>query len=231
MTTMKKANETVMTQDWKESSMERHDLYNFESKIDYILDRSPKGHQNDYLLEVFFFIPETLQINKDSYSKDQFFLDMNNRIRFKTPQMSLEGILDKKNDLSPVNIILKKVRQVEFGKKEEELDIRIEREIRLLACIVKVSLRDQFTYLLNNYKKLLMQGNFENAITRLLTSIENLEIKLNCLREKFVLAQMAIKLREAFQFADEYISLQIKTWIAHTIKCLEGKPIDSNIQS
>ncbi|MHA1149773.1 MAG: hypothetical protein ACTSR8_16175 [Promethearchaeota archaeon] len=231
MTTLKKDSEMVMSQDWRESYMERHDLYNFESKIDYILDRSPEDKKNDYLLEIFFFIPETLQINKESYSKEHFFLDLNNRIRFKTPQMSVQGILDKKNDLSPVNIILEKIRQVEYGKKEEEIDIRIDREIRLLACIIKVSLRDQFMYLLTNYQKLWKQGNFVSLLGRLLTSIEKLEDRLNYLREKFVLAQMDIKLRESFQFADEYISVQIKTWVAHTIQKLEGKPLEKEVQS
>ena len=150
MTSIKNRIDLEKKEIWKESLMERHDLYNFETKIDYVLDRTQKKDHSSFLLESFFFIPENLQINKDSYTRDQFFLDLNNRIRFKTPQMSIKGILDKNNKLSPVNVILEKLQEIEYGQKEQELEIRIEREIRLLACIIKVSLRDQHLHSLSN---------------------------------------------------------------------------------
>ena len=215
---------------WKESSMERHDLYNFESKIDYIIDRTPLEKKSSYLLEVFFFIPESLQINKDSYSKEQFFLDLNNRIRFKTPQMTIQGVLDEQNKLSPIYVILKKLKEIEYGDISHETNIRIEREIRLLACIVKVSLRDQFSFILTFYQKLKKQGNIAAMISNYLDDIEKLESKMNFLRDAFSISQIPYKLREALQYADEYISLQIKTWIAQAIKGLE-KQIDNNLRN
>ena len=58
----------------KESSIKRHDLNNFESKIDYkyTLEQNKK-RKTSYLLETFFFFPKSLQINKDTYNKDFFF--------------------------------------------------------------------------------------------------------------------------------------------------------------
>ena len=51
----------------KESSIKRHDLNNFESKIDYkyTLEQNKKK-KTSYLLETFFFFPKSLQINKDT---------------------------------------------------------------------------------------------------------------------------------------------------------------------
>ncbi|MFX0072811.1 MAG: hypothetical protein ACFFAO_17150 [Candidatus Hermodarchaeota archaeon] len=215
---------------WKESSMERHDNYNFESKIDYIFDRTPSEKESSYLLEVFFFIPESLQINKESYSKEQFFFDLNNRIRFKTPQMTIQGLLDKNNKLSPIYVILKKLKEIEYGDISHETHIRIEREIRLLACIVKVSLRDQFSFILAFSQKLKKQGNFTAVISNYLDDIEKFESKMNFLRETFSISQIPYKLQEALQYADEYISLQIKSWIAQTIKELEQQ-IDNKIRN
>ncbi len=215
--------------EWKESSMERHDLFNFESKIDYILDRSPKEKLSSYLLEVYFFIPENLQVNKDTYSKEEFFEDLNNRIRFKTPQMTIVGIIDEQNKLSPYNVILEKLKEIEYGESSNEIYIRLEREIRLLACIIKVSLRDQFNYLFKNYERLKSQSNLGVLLAKYLDNIEKLESKMNYLRESFLISQMPYKLREALQFSDEYISLQIKTWIAHAIKNLENE-VDENIR-
>ncbi|MFX1337998.1 MAG: hypothetical protein ACFFDK_05275 [Promethearchaeota archaeon] len=215
---------------WKESSMERHDIYNFESKIDYILERTPTEKKSSYLLEVYFFIPESLQINKESYSKEQFFLDLNNRIRFKTPQMTIQGLLDEQNKLSPIYVLLKNLKKIEYGETSPEIKIRIEREIRLLACIVKVSLRDQFSYILTFYEKLKEHGNLATIINNFLSDIERLESKMDFLRTNFSISQMPYQLREALQFADEYISLQIKTWMARTIKGLE-KQLDTTIRN
>lgn len=214
--------------EWNESSIERHDLYNFESKIDYSINKDPKTKKSSYLLEAFFFIPENLQINKESYSKEQFFLDLNNRIRFKTPQMSFKGIISNSNKLSPINVILGKLKDLEYGKNEPDTEIRIEREIRLLACIVKVTLRDQFNYLFDNYHHLEKQIDINALLDIFLSSIIKLEKKLDCLREKFLFTRIPQKLREAFQFADEYISLQIKTWIAEALRQLEERLDDQN---
>ena len=175
---------------WKESSIERHDLYNFESKIDYILDRTPKEKKSSYLLEVYFFIPESLQINKESYSKDQFFLDLNNRIRFKTPQMTIQGLLDEKNNLSPIYVLLENLKKIEYGEKSHEINTRIEREIRLLACIIKASLRDQFSYILTFYQKLKEQGNFAFVVNNYLGDIERLESKMDFLRDAFSISRL-----------------------------------------
>ncbi|TFG02028.1 MAG: hypothetical protein EU539_13450 [Promethearchaeota archaeon] len=215
---------------WKESSMERHDNYNFESKIDYILDRTPSEKESSYLLEVFLFIPENLQINRESYSKEQFFLDLNNRIRFKTPQMTIQGLLDEDNKLSPIHVVLKKLKEIEYGEISHETHIRIEREIRLLACIVKASLRDQFTFILTFYQKLKEQGNFASVISNYLDDIVKLESKMSFLRETFSISQISYNLREALNYADEYISLQIKTWIAKSLIALE-KQIDNDIRN
>lgn len=226
MTSIKHKTDSERQEIWKESVMERHDLYNFETKIDYVIDRTQEKKNSSFLLETFFFIPESLQINEESYKRKQYFLDLNNRIRFKTPQMSIKGLLDKNNTLSPVNVILEKLQEIEYGSTERELEIRIEREIRLLACIIKVSLRDQFNYYLDNFQTLKKQYDIDKLLGVFLESIENLEEMIIDLRNKFLLAQVPIKLREAFRFADEYISLQIKTWVAQTLKIIE-KQLDA----
>jgi hypothetical protein len=144
--------------------------------------------------------------------------------------MTIQGLLDEQNKLSPIYVLLKKLKEIEYGDKSLETKIRIEREIRLLACIVKVSLRDQFSYILTNYQKLENQGNLAAIINNYLSDIERLESKMDFLRDAFSISQIPYQLREALQFADEYISLQIKTWIARTINGLE-KQIDTNIRN
>ena len=215
MTNSKTKNDKKIS-NWKESLIERHDLYNFESKIDYTLEKTEKK-KTSYLLATYFFIPSALQVNKDSYSKEQFFSDINNRIRFKTPKMSIEGILDKRNELSPINTILKALKDIEYGKSNTDIITKIQRELCLLADIIKVSLRDQFKYIQNNYHNLKKQYNIPEMINSYLESVNKLQEKLELMGDKFLMSKIPIELREAFQFADDYISLQIEQWVTGSL--------------
>ncbi|MBD3256118.1 MAG: hypothetical protein GF383_13560 [Candidatus Lokiarchaeota archaeon] len=213
----------------KESKLERHDLYNFETKLDYKFKKT-SSTKTSYLLEMFFFIPTPLQINKNSYTKKQFFLDLNNRIRFKTPQISIKGLLDENNDLSPLNIIEEHLNSIEYGDISEKVTTRIERETRLLACIVKATLRDQTSYIITNYSTIKNQYNLEKIIKNLLSTVKQFQEKMQQLRERFLTVRTPTKLRETLTYADEYMSLQIEDWFSQLFaKC--GKVLNSKLQN
>ncbi len=210
------------TRNWNKSSIERHDLYNFESKIDYTLEVN-KNKKTSFLIATYLFIPSSLQINKDSYSKDQFFSDINNRIRFKTPQISIDEILEEKNQFSPITTIMKLMLDTNFEKIKSETITKIQRELCLLADLIKVSLRDQFNYFQKNHNELKKQSDIPNLINSYLRSIKKLQRKLELMGTKFLIPQIPIVLREAFQIADEYISLQIEKWLTKFLKIFEDK--------
>ncbi len=224
-----KAMDDEKIRDWKESSIERHDLYNFESKIDYTLELTDEK-KTSYHLATYFFIPSSLQINKDTYGKEQFFSDINNRIRFKTPKLPLEGILDEQNELSPMNTILKSMKDIEYGKSDLDSITKIERELCLLADMIKVFLRDQFNYIQNNYNKTRKQYNLPDLIDSYLESIKKLKMKLKLMGSRMLMTQIPIRLHEAFQFADEYISLQIEKWFTRFLKDF-GDKINQEIKT
>ena len=56
-----------------------------------------------FLQEIYLFIPESLQINRRTYSQDQFYLDEINLIRYKTPSLTFEELLNPANQASPLN--------------------------------------------------------------------------------------------------------------------------------
>ncbi|MFX1391106.1 MAG: hypothetical protein ACFE9Z_13660 [Promethearchaeota archaeon] len=220
--TIFKTKDDIKLKNWKGSLLERHDLYNFESKIDYSLELTEKK-KTTYSLTTYFFIPSSLQINKNSYSKEQFYSDINNRIRFKTPKMSIEEILDTKNELSPMNTILNSMKEIEYKNSSGYIITKIQRELCLLADIIKVSLRDQFNYIQNNYNEIKKQFLISDLMKNYVVSIKKLKMKLNLMRKSFFLNQIPIKLREVFDFADEYISLQIEKWLTRFLNVFEDK--------
>ena len=97
-----------LSQDFYDSSIEKHDRFNFEVKLDYHLETNvPK---NQYKVSYYCFLPQALQINSQTYTHSEFFADINNYIRFKTPLMALSGLLDSENSLSPIYKIKARIK-------------------------------------------------------------------------------------------------------------------------
>ena len=58
MPSMGELTKSATFEERKESSMERHDLYNFESKINYKYSQERISRKKaSYLLDTYFFIP------------------------------------------------------------------------------------------------------------------------------------------------------------------------------
>jgi len=101
------------------------DRWQFEQKYDFLPD--PIVDQNDYTQEFYFFIPNALQINQNTYSSKQFYHDLTNLIRLKTPVFTLDELADLSFHPSPLARIkaLKNCRQTKktIGKIEDELKL------------------------------------------------------------------------------------------------------------
>ncbi|MBY8981935.1 MAG: hypothetical protein KGD57_03240 [Candidatus Lokiarchaeota archaeon] len=210
------------------SSTKRHDLYNFETKIEYKYTLEKKKRKKvSYLLDTFFFIPKSLQINRDTYDKEQFFSDLHNRIRFKTPKMSIKDILDEKNILSPLNIINKNLVQPHIS---DSIDNLIQRELRILASIIKSTLKDKFQFFLNNCELLNKRKSISKLIEEYLINIEEFKNKLVEFKNKILKIQTSEELRDTFQYSDEYISLQLEMWLTKILSRLK-KYLDTNTKN
>ncbi|MBN1802581.1 MAG: hypothetical protein JW891_13800 [Candidatus Lokiarchaeota archaeon] len=203
----------------KSSSIKRHDLYNFESKIDYrySLERPHDKRKTSYLMDMYFFVPQALQINKEKYSKTQFYSDLNNKIRFKTPQMSIKGILDQKNDLSPLNVIKENLEKIEFGDNRIFLVKTITRELKLLASIVKTTLRDEYDFLVDYCKYNSKPDDISTTVQRDLDKLQQFKEEMRSIGRRLAKIQVPVELKDAFMYSSEYISLQLEKWSNHIL--------------
>jgi len=138
---------------------------------------------------------------------------LNDRIRFKTPQIPIEGILDEKNALSPLNVINSRIEQLQFGNSDPSIIKTITRELRLLACVVKTTLRDENNFLIENFQSIKKQEELSEILKKKLTNIQYLKDELILIGKKVGNTQLSIELRESYQYSDEYISLQIEKWL------------------
>jgi hypothetical protein len=120
--------------------VERHDQYQFEVKLDYPLD--PDAADQRYVVEAYFFIPEQLGVNAHTYPPQSFYRDVRDYIRFKTPQMTLAQLAEPENALSPLARLMECDQRLKKGGWSEEAVRTLAYESKMLARVLRASLRD-----------------------------------------------------------------------------------------
>ena len=76
------------------------DNLQFELETDFAPIRTLE--HNVSVQEFYFFIPQSLQIDAETYSKEQFYKDRTNLIRYKKPEFSFYDLINKNNTQSPL---------------------------------------------------------------------------------------------------------------------------------
>src|SRR4051794_31059954 len=101
-------------------------------KLEY--QPAPKADSSRYLVETYFFLPASLNIDQDTYPRASFYTDLHNYIRLKTPVMSFPEMLSDAN--SP---LVKLERRLESGRLEPQSELI--HEAKMLSCIFRAALR------------------------------------------------------------------------------------------
>ena len=100
-----------------------HDRTHLELAVEYPLtEGEPKP---TYVWEAFFFIPRSLRVNAESYSKDDIHRDLQSYIRFAVPPLSLEELAE--------------IPAERLGPALASGSDAAVRELRLFACHVRAS--------------------------------------------------------------------------------------------
>lgn len=118
--------------------------YQFELKSDFFLSSQRK---NIYTQEFYLFIPNTLQINEDSYPQSLFYRDQTNLIRYKTPSFTLKELSN--NPLSPL-VELQKIPRLPSDEKKLEVIVD---KLKLLGNTIRSALREEIYFLINSLLK------------------------------------------------------------------------------
>ncbi len=185
----------------------RHDEYQIEVKLDYDLHRTRRKER--YTVEYFFFLPENLDVNEATYTKERFYRDMLLYLRFKAPDLSLDQLADVFDERSPLRKIrekLERFRQTPTSRNATVLDY----ELKLLACVLK----DALAARLRALERALGPTPDEEMADRFLASFLEktgaVTRNFRDFRREFEDPYLPISLRSAYAFVDEYVSLLVE---------------------
>lgn len=211
---------TTDAEDFIEGTLTYHDRHQFEVKLAYIL---PPGMQTaNYRVQAHFFVPRPLDINARTYTKEQFYRNLQDYIRFKTPSIALDKLVDPENKRSPLRIVHQVVENLKAGIAEKHATLRVTNELKLFGCIFRSGLRDGAYRLISQLQKagemdrsaldvlveqILPTGNY------LLDSMEQCLETYRAFRTQLLASGVPSSLIEDFEGVDEYLSMVVEEYL------------------
>jgi hypothetical protein len=203
--------------DFSEGDIHFRDSLQFELKSEFFIN--PSLNKNIYSQEFYLFIPNTLQVNRNTYSKSQFYLDQTNLIRYKTPRISLSELIQSNNSKSPL-IRLQSKRDL-LNKQE---DATIKDELKLFGNIFKRALHDRVHYLLTQLNHVTSEQKYhlEEQIKSLDLEIERVRLFFINTQAEWLDKQTSPTLTHFFKYTDEFNSLTIEYYLTLLLNRLKN---------
>ena len=116
-----------------------HDRYTLEFKIGYT--RSDENVEvSDFVMDTWLFLPDSMNINQGTYTKDGFYRDFRTMVRLITPVFSIDELADS------ASLPLSRLR--EWSEKlarevSEENEKSFEHQIKMFCSIARSAFRDE----------------------------------------------------------------------------------------
>jgi len=181
-------------------SVKIHDKYQLEIKFNHLFDENKKI--TSYEIDSFVFIPNSLGINYSTYKKHDFYNDVQNYIRFKTPVYLLEQIIYSSN--SPY-LKLKTACEELVNNPCERTISEYEYQVKMFSCVLKSSIRDYVDFITSKTNT----GEIVDLIENYNKSLKSIMDKYRLLKKIINVPTIEEDTYSIYLYGDEYNSLLI----------------------
>jgi len=198
-----------------EEHLKIHDKFSVEFKVGFNARMNQKV--NDFALNIWMFIPNSLDVNRFTYNKDNFYRDLKSNVRLITPVWKLSEITD--GPKSPYALLEKSIQN--FALLHNEANQKdYEFHVKMFQSILKSTLRDEVRRINNLALSETLYG-IEEYI-RLVTEISN---RFRKLLKVLQTPTISDNLREYFLFGDEFMSNVIEFQTFRLIDKIKDKDL------
>lgn len=200
-----------------EGEIHVRDKFQFELKSEYHPIHSKQD--GSYTVELYLFVPNALQINPETYSESQFYRDQTSLIRYKTPLMTLEQLLED-DPKSPLVALQAKL-------DESASDPEILYELKLFANIVRSRLRDEVRDISSHLHEANTPTRREDLAVRigqLLDRLEGVKERMKGIYQTLFVEENRLSLRADWDYIDEYLSVMIEHYLTSLLDCIRHDP-------
>jgi len=180
-----------------EQQLKKHNDFSFEMKFSYVARR--KQPVSEFAVNVWFFIPNSLDINHYTYDKKDFYRDLKSNIRLITPVFLLKDIAT--GDKSPLKSLENAMRSL-ASEPTRSHAAAYEHQIKMFLSIVKSSLRDECQHIIENIGSEQNHYLISNLIDNTLLIIKLYRQLAHIINVPTITLDMA----NYFAFGDEFLS-------------------------
>lgn len=185
-----------------------HDRNTLEFKIGY---QVPEGTAfNDFEMCTWIYIPEALDVNRHTYSRENFYRDMLSYMRLITPVYPLE-MLAHSAEL-PYQLLEKACKTI-VAQPTKQNQVDYEKEIKSYASIFKSSLRDTCKHLVT-----VEDGRLPILVMQMVEQIRQVHHNYRSLFEYLQKNGLDSSLMIYFTYGDEFL---VNTTEQHLFKMLK----------
>lgn len=208
------------------TKLDIHDRKQFELKLEY----QPSGtdDESEYFVETIFFIPRALNVTAETWSRDSFYADLHNYVRFKTPVLSFDELLT--GDHSPLVQLEQRMNLGLLGPETE-----VVYDAKMLGCVLRGALRrfargmkDQCARLTAGLDGCRELAPPEELVRLARRSIDSTQKTLQRFRTCVaVLGQkepLSDKTRASLRLVDEYLSLLVEQFFRRVVVQMTSMP-------
>ena len=192
--------------------VKKHDNFSIEFKFGF--NSREDGVRDDFSVNAWIFVPNSLDINSENYGKKQFYRDIKSNIRLITPVYLMRDIAQ---DSSLPLISLKKALEgIVCSPSQESLDA-YEYHLKMFAAIFKSALRDLAAHI--SSVRCLESAEYlvDDYICNSMLVLE----KFRALYQIIDVPTVTEKTRSPFRLCDEFMSHVVELRTIRIIKAID----------
>lgn len=203
-----------------EDSVAIHDNFRFEIKLSYQIAKSQK--KTAYDIDAYFFIPYNLGINRETYTREIFYKDIQSYIRLKTPIMVLRQINEP--ETTPLTRLEESIQAL-LKQRNKLTRKNYEYHVKMVGCIIRSALRDHVNFTMKS-----LPADREYLIQEFVAESKKILQSYRALKPLLNVPIISEKSLAIYRFGDEFISLNVENCAFKLVKLLD-KNVKSGIKA
>ena len=201
-----------------ETQVSIHDNFSVEFKTGFRTDNQ-KEPVNQFKINTWIFLPNSLDINRSTYSKTQFYRDVKKNIRLITPIYSLDDIL--KTGRGPLPRFQKAIDQLLLDPSSTKASENYEYQIKMLLCILKSALHRETSVM----KVISDENEMEVLVEHFIENTKSIAIQYREKSSDIDAVEATEKQKSYFIFGDDFLSNIIEQHTFRIMHSIKGKTI------
>ncbi|NDV46581.1 hypothetical protein D0T49_05930 [Paludibacter sp. 221] len=192
-----------------------HDKFSVEFKIGFVTENEVQD-ENEFRINTWIFIPNGLDINHATYTKDQFYADVKSNMRLITPVFSLTDI---QMGIGPFPRLHRAVEKLLFAPDDSNTENYVY-QTKMLLCILKSALRETSAEI-GRYKE---EPEMLALVDSYINDIKKIIAEYRAIRDKLLKSEaLTSKQKEYFLFGDEFLGNIVELTTYQVMRKLSGK--------